>query len=73
MYAATAAIIRLLRERGWHVVERRGDGRIEFEAVLLGYPSSRRYAEVGDGDGPQDEHRAAVLLAEACRVDSEDG
>ena len=51
----------------------RVNGTIEYHAILARDPDQYQIVRCNDGDGPNEEYRAACLLADACGVDLEDG
>jgi hypothetical protein len=65
-------ILRHIERMGYIVKAFHRDGTIELHAVPRdgGEP---QIARCNDGDGENEELRAAALLAEACGVDVEDG
>jgi hypothetical protein len=69
----TSAILDHLRDLGWLISTHRVNGTIEYHAILARDPDEYQIARCNDGDGPNEEYRAACLLAEACGVDLDDG
>jgi hypothetical protein len=69
----TTIILEQLRSLGWKVTSHRLDHAIEFHAVLVTDPDQFHVARCNDGAGPDEEYRAACLLADACGVALEDG
>lgn len=68
--STAAAIIRHVESLGFAVTLRRSDRGVEIEAVS---PTRRHIARNLDGDGEEDEYRAACRLAEMVGIDLEDG
>jgi hypothetical protein len=69
----TRIIFNRIKELGWHVTSHYVNGTVEFHAVKLDCSQSPQVARCNDGDGPDEEYRAACLLATACGMDLEDG
>lgn len=66
----TAAIIKQIESLGYIVKAFRANGTIELHAVPL-WKGEPQVARCNDGDGPDDEYRAACLLATAVGIDLE--
>jgi hypothetical protein len=66
-------ILNHLRKLGWHVTTHRVNGTVELHAIRLDASADPQVARCNDGDGPEEEYRAACLLAEACGIELEDG
>jgi hypothetical protein len=73
MMSGTRPILTQLRQLGWHVSIHRVNGTIELHAVKLDGTAEPQIARCEDGDGPEEEYRAACLLAEGCGVTLDDG
>lgn len=67
----TVAILAELERLGYIVKSFRINQTIELHAVAK--DGTFQIARCNDGDGPDEEYRAACLLAKACGVDLEDG
>lgn len=67
----TSSILSHLTRLGYRVETFRGDGAVMLVAV--GADGVRHVGKCEDGDGPDEEYRAACMLAEACGIDLEDG
>ncbi|MGA2583180.1 MAG: hypothetical protein ABSG31_07880 [Tepidisphaeraceae bacterium] len=65
----TAPILTQLRQLGWHISVHRVNGTIELHAVKLDGTADPLIARCDDGDGPDEEYRAACLLMEACGIE----
>lgn len=66
----TAAIIKQIESLGYIVKVFRHNGTVEMHAVSL-RESESQVSRCNDGDGPDEEYRAACLLAEAVGIDLE--
>ena len=69
----TSAILNHLRRLGWRISTHKVNGTIEYHAIFACDPDKFQIARCNDGDGPDEEYRAACLLAEVCGVELEDG
>lgn len=70
--STTVILIRHVESLGYAVSIFRANGTSELHATpLAGGPA--HVARCNDGDGEEELYRAAVLLADACGVDLEDG
>jgi hypothetical protein len=49
------------------------NGVVEMHAIQLTGENEPQIARCNDGNGPDEEYRAACLLAAACEVELEDG
>jgi hypothetical protein len=70
--SATKHIIRQIEQLGYVVKRFALNGTIELHAVRMP-DGAAQVARCNDGDGPDEEDRAACLLAEAVGIDLEDG
>jgi hypothetical protein len=70
--ATTTAILDHLRRLGWHITTHRVNETIELHAIRLDGSELPQVARCNDGEGPDEEYRAACLLAVACGIDVED-
>ena len=71
--STTRIILGQLVQLGWHITKHRVNGTIELHAIKLDCSEEPQIARCNDGDGPNEEYRAACLLAEGCGIDLEDG
>ena len=69
----TPIILSQLRQLGWLISTHRVNGTIELHAILRHDPDPVHIARCNDGEGDDEEYRAACLLAQACGVDLKDG
>lgn len=67
----TAAIIKQIESLGYIVKVFCVNGTVEICAVSLRGVEEPQIARCNDGDGPDDEYRAACLLSEAVGIDLE--
>ncbi len=70
--ATTTAILDHLRRLGWHITTHRVNETIELHAIRLDGSQLPQVARCNDGEGPDEEYRAACLLAAACGFEVED-
>ena len=66
------SILAHIRSLGFTVKVFRVNGTVELHAVPMG-DGEPQVARCNDGDGPDEEYRAACLLATAVGIDLEDG
>jgi len=69
----TDSILSQIRALGYVVKVFKINGTVEMHAVHLACEREPQIARCNDGDGPEEEYRAACLLAEACGVELVDG
>ncbi len=67
----TAAFIKQIERLGYSVKVFRINGTVEMHAVSLRGETEPQIARCNDGDGPDDQYRAACLLAVAVGIDLE--
>ena len=67
----TTAIIKQIQALGYIVKVFKINDTVEMQAVSLRGVKEPQIARCNDGDGPDDEYRAACLLAEAVGIDLE--
>lgn len=67
----TTAIIRQIKALGYIVKVFRVNGTVEMQAVSLRGETEPQIARCNDGDGPDEEYRAACVLADAVGIDLE--
>lgn len=70
---SATAILSHLWGIGYAISVHRVNGTVEMHAVKLGGSTDPQIARCADGDGPDEEYRAACLLATACGIELEDG
>ena len=68
----TRVILAQLRKLGWHITIQRVNGTVELHAIRLNDSEPPQIARCNDGDGPDEEYRAACLLARACGLELEE-
>ncbi len=67
----TASLVQQIESLGYIVKVFRVNGTVEMHAVPLRGASDPQIARCNDGDGPDEEYRAACLLAVAVGIDLE--
>jgi hypothetical protein len=68
----TDSILSQIRSNRYIVKTFKINGSVEMHAVDLACEREPQIARCNDGDGPDEEYRAACLLAEACGVEPDD-
>lgn len=69
----TRHILAAIRELGYIIKNFRVNGTVELHAVPMRGDEPAQIARCNDRDGPEEEYRAACMLAEAVGIDLEDG
>ena len=73
MIRTTAQVLAQVQRLGYVVKVFKVNDTVEMHAVPLRGDALPQVARCNDGDGPDEEYRAACLLAQAVGIDLEDG
>jgi len=73
MIRTTAQVLAQVQRLGYVVKVFKVNDTVELHAVPLRGDALAQVARCNDGIGPDDEYRAACLLAQAIGIDLEDG